>query len=55
MQMERIMVQIPRPLKAKLDALRRDGTTASGLIRSLLNQHFQVTSTPRPQNRKEVS
>lgn len=42
MQMERIMVQIPRPLKAKLDALRRHGTTASGLIRHLLTQHFNA-------------
>lgn len=36
----KILVQISRPLKAKLDALRAQGTTASGLIRNLLTQHF---------------
>lgn len=27
-------------IKAKLDALRKQGTTASGLIRNLVEQHF---------------
>lgn len=35
-----ILVSIPVALKAKLDALRKQGTTAAGLIRHLLNQHF---------------
>jgi hypothetical protein len=36
----KILVHITKPLKAKLDALRAEGTTASGLIRRLLTQHF---------------
>ncbi len=52
MEMVKLLVQIPKPLKAKLDALRATGTTASGLIRHLLNQHFESRSTkerkPRP-------
>ena len=39
-QMERLKIQVPRSIKGKLDALRAEGTTASGLIRSLLRQHF---------------
>ena len=38
--MERLKIQIPKPIKAKLNALRSTGTTASGLIRHLLTQHF---------------
>jgi hypothetical protein len=34
------MIQLPRPLKAKLIAERKRGTTAAGLIRHLLEQHF---------------
>lgn len=41
MKMDRIVIQIPAKLKAKLDAERRRGTTASGLIRHLLEQHFK--------------
>jgi hypothetical protein len=41
MQMVRLMIQVPRPVKAKLDALRKQGTTASGLIRNLVEQHFK--------------
>ena len=33
MQMQRLNIQLPRHLKARLDALRKQGTTASGLIR----------------------
>jgi hypothetical protein len=40
MQMVRLMIQVPRPLKAKLDALRKQGTTASGFIRSLVEREF---------------
>lgn len=40
MKMVRMLIQVPKPLKAKLDAERRLGTTASGLIRHLLEQHF---------------
>ncbi len=41
MKMTRMMIQLPQPLKAKLDALRTQGTTASGLIRNLVEQHFK--------------
>jgi len=41
MKMQRVMVQLPPRMKAKLDAERRHGITASGLIRHLLEQHFK--------------
>ena len=41
MRMMRIMIQVPESLKAKLDAKRKLGTTSSGLIRHLLEQHFK--------------
>ena len=44
MKMSRLVIQIPLPLKAKLDTLRQHGTTAAGLIRHLLNQHFTQTA-----------
>jgi hypothetical protein len=40
MKMERVMIQVPRPLKARLDALRASGTSVSGFIRSLLERHL---------------
>ena len=41
MKMIKVLVQIPQPLKAKLDAERKRGTTAAGLIRHLLEEHFK--------------
>jgi hypothetical protein len=41
MKMFRLNISIPLPLKSKLDAERSLGTTASGLIRHLLEQHFK--------------
>jgi hypothetical protein len=41
MKMVRILVQLPVPLKATLDAERKRGTSAAGLIRHLLEQHFK--------------
>jgi len=41
MKMIRILVQLPKPLKIKLDAERRQGATASRLIRHLFEQHFK--------------
>lgn len=41
MKMQRLNVQLPTNLKSKLDAERKRGTTAAGLIRHLLEQHFQ--------------
>jgi metal-responsive CopG/Arc/MetJ family transcriptional regulator len=46
MKMVRILVQLPESLKAKLDALRKQGTTASGLVRNLVEQHF-ATGKPK--------
>lgn len=39
--MVRVLVQVLQPIKARLDILRQEGTTASGLIRYLLKQHFK--------------
>jgi hypothetical protein len=40
MEKVKILLEIPVAIKAKLDRLRAQGTTASGLIRHLLTQHF---------------
>jgi hypothetical protein len=47
MKMQRLNIQLPRPLKAKLDALRQQGTTASGFIRSLVEREFRQNPTPK--------
>jgi len=39
--MVRLLIQLPEPIKAQLDALRQEGTTASGFIRHLLENHFK--------------
>lgn len=41
MKMVRLLIQVPEPIKAQLDALRSEGTTASGFIRHLLEDHFE--------------
>ena len=41
MRMVKMLVHLPAPLKAKLDGLRAQGTTASGFIRWLLEEHFK--------------
>jgi hypothetical protein len=41
MKMTRMMIQLPGNLKKKLDAERKCGTSAAGLIRHLLEQHFK--------------
>jgi len=41
MKMVRVLIQLPKPLKAKLDEEKRRGTSAAGLIRHLLEQHFK--------------
>ncbi len=43
LKMVRMLIQVPESLKAKLDALRDEGTTASGFIRWLLERHFKQT------------
>ena len=47
MKMIRVLIQIPKPLKAKLDALRKQGTTASGYIRALLERDLATVRKPR--------
>ena len=39
--MVRLLIQVPEPIKAQLDGLREQGTTASGFIRYLLEKHFK--------------
>lgn len=47
--MVRLLIQVPGPIKARLDALRQEGTTASGFIRYLREEHFnQSGSTNTP-------
>lgn len=41
MKMERMLIQVPKRLKTKLDAERKHGTSAAGLIRHLLEQYFK--------------
>ena len=38
--MVRLIISIPENIKARLDALRSHGTTASGFIRALLQREF---------------
>jgi metal-responsive CopG/Arc/MetJ family transcriptional regulator len=40
MKMERVLIQLPTDLKAKLDRLRSQGYTASGYIRALLEREL---------------
>ncbi len=40
MKMKRVLVALPEPLKRKLDALRAQGYTAAGFIRSLLEREL---------------
>jgi metal-responsive CopG/Arc/MetJ family transcriptional regulator len=44
-RMERIMVQLPKGLKTKLDRLRRQGTSISGFIRSVLERELKYAPT----------
>lgn len=39
--MVRLLIQVSEPIKVRLDALRQEGTTASGFIRHLLEKHFK--------------
>ena len=40
MKMERIVIQLPMPLKQQLDALKSQGYTASGYVRALLEREL---------------
>jgi hypothetical protein len=41
MKTTRLLIHVPQHLKAKLDAERKRGTTAAGLIRHLLEQYLK--------------
>lgn len=41
MKMKRLNIQLPVDLKRRLNAEKKRGTTAAGLIRHLLEQHFK--------------
>lgn len=43
----RMNISVPVTLKSKLDTERRAGTTASGLIRHLLEQHFKTLAVEK--------
>lgn len=45
--MVKLLIQVPQPIKAKLDALRNEGYTASGFIRALLERELNHTSRVR--------
>jgi metal-responsive CopG/Arc/MetJ family transcriptional regulator len=47
MKMERIVIQLPMPLKQQLDGLKSQGYTASGFIRALLERELN-----HPQSKK---
>lgn len=40
MRMERVLVQLPREIKGKLDELKAQGYSVSGFIRALLEKEF---------------
>ncbi len=41
MAMSKLLIHIPPRIKAQLDDERKRGTSASGLIRFLLEKHFE--------------
>jgi len=41
MKMVRLNIQVPEPIKTKLDALRGQGYTAAGFIRHLLERELK--------------
>ena len=49
MTMAKLLISVPEAIKAKLDAEQSRGTTASGLIRHLLEKHFNQASQQGPE------
>jgi len=49
-KMVRLLIQLPLPLKTKLDALRSRGYTAAGFIRHLLEREL---NQPQEKGRKD--
>jgi len=44
MKMTKLLVSMPNSMKAKLDALRTQGYTASGIIRAVLERELKQTT-----------
>ena len=42
--MAKLLINVPAPIKAKLDSLRKQGYTASGFIRALLERELGETN-----------
>jgi len=47
MAMVKMLVHLPAPLKAKLDGLKKQGYTASGYIRALLERELTHKPTKK--------
>jgi len=45
MKMTRILIQVPVPLKRKLDALRGQGYSVAGYVRAVLERELGKTTT----------
>lgn len=41
MAMVKMLISVPKRIKVQLDALRKEGTSASGFIRNLLEKEFE--------------
>jgi hypothetical protein len=58
MKMTRLNIQLPKATKAKLDAMRGHGYTASGYIRRLIEEDLRIreesnrTTTEAPRKRR---
>ena len=50
--MKAIVIPIPESLKAKLDALRREGYTINGYVRALLERELADKPKPRRKGRR---
>jgi len=51
MESLKLLIRITPSIKAKLDALRAQGTTASGYIRNLLEREFGLIRSTKPKAR----
>jgi len=45
MRMTRILIQVPVPLKCKLEALRSQGYSVAGYVRAVLERELAKTTT----------
>lgn len=51
MRMVRVLIQIPKAMKAKLDALKAQGFTSAGYIRALLEKELNQQPTTAKKGR----